>query len=59
LAVDEFTSADFKAVRELNVSVLHSAQRWLLGEGRSQVQELLHRIPANLDIWEVSADGFD
>jgi hypothetical protein len=59
LAVDEFTLADFKAVRELNVSVLHSAQRWLLGEGRSQVQELLHRIPADLDIWEVSADRFD
>jgi len=30
LAVDEFTSADFQAVRELNVSVLHSARQWLL-----------------------------
>lgn len=59
LAVDEFTLADFKAVRELKVSVLHSAQQWLLGEGRPQVRELLHRIPADLDIWEVSADRFD
>lgn len=59
LAVDEFTLADFKAVRELNVSVLRSAQQWLRGEGRPQVRELLHRIPADLDIWEVSADRFD
>jgi hypothetical protein len=59
LAVDEFTLADFKAVRELNVSVLRSAQQWLLGQGRPQVRELLRRIPADLDIWEVSADRFD
>jgi hypothetical protein len=59
LAVDEFTLADFKAVGELNVSVLHSAQQWLLGEGRPQVRELLRGIPADLDIWEVSADRFD
>jgi Family of unknown function (DUF6308) len=58
-AVDEFTLADFKAVRELNVSVLRSAQQWFLGEGRPQVRELLRRIPADLDIWEVSAHRFD
>ena len=58
-AIDEFTLADFRAVRELNVSVLHSARQWFVGEGRPQVRELLRRIPADLDIWEVSADRFD
>jgi hypothetical protein len=58
-AVDEFTVADFKAVHELNVSVLRTAQEWLRGEGRPHVQQLLRRIPADLDIWEVPADRFD
>lgn len=58
-AVDEFTVADFKAVHELRVSVLHTAQEWFRGEGRSDVQRLLRRIPADLDIWEVPADRFD
>jgi len=57
--IDEFTVADFKAVHELNVNVLHTARQWLQGEGRSQVQQLLHSIPADLDIWEVPADRFD
>lgn len=57
--VDEFTVADFKAVHELNVNVLHTARQWFLGEGRSQAQQLLHRIPADVDIWEIPADGFD
>ena len=59
LVRDEFTPADFKAVRELRVSVLHPARQWLLGEGRDQVQQLLQDIPADLDIWEVPADRFD
>jgi hypothetical protein len=58
-AVDEFTVADFKAVHELNVDVLHTARQWLQGEGRSQVRQLLHSIPADLDIWDVPADRFD
>lgn len=41
------------------MSVLRTAQEWLRGEGRSQVQQLLRRVPADLDIWEVPADGFD
>lgn len=59
LLLDEFTLADFKAVHELSVSVLYTARQWLLGEGRDQVQQLLHDIPADLDIWEVPADRFD
>jgi hypothetical protein len=45
LAVDEFTQADFRAVRELRVNVLHTARQWLVGEGRDQVQQLLRDIP--------------
>jgi Family of unknown function (DUF6308) len=59
LAVDEFTPEDFKAVHELGVNVLYTARQWFLGEGRDQVQRLLHGIPADLDIWEVPADRFD
>lgn len=59
LVVDEFTRADFMAVHELGVSVLHTARQWLLGGGRVQVQQLLRDIPADLDIWEVPADRFD
>lgn len=59
LAVDEFTQADFRAVRELRVNVLHTARQWLVGEGRDQVQQLLRDIPADLDIWDVPADRFD
>jgi hypothetical protein len=59
LVVDEFTPADFRAVHELRVSVLHTARQWLLGGGRVQVKQLLHDIPADLDIWEVSPERFD
>ena len=59
LVVDEFTPADFSAVRELGVNVLHTARQWLLGKGRAQVQQVLRDIPADLDIWEVPADRFD
>lgn len=59
LTVDEFTRSDFTAVHELNVSVLHTARKWLLGEGRPEVQRLLSRIPADLDIWEIPPGRFD
>lgn len=59
LVVDEFTQADFRAVHELGVNVLHTARQWLLGGGRVRVQRLLQDIPADLDIWEVPADRFD
>jgi Family of unknown function (DUF6308) len=59
LVLDEFTPADFTAVRELRVSVLYPARQWLLGEGRDRVKQLLHDIPADLDIWDVRAESFD
>ena len=59
LTTDAFTLADFRAVHELGVSVLHTARQWLLGAGRVRVKQLLREIPADLDIWEVSADRFD
>lgn len=58
-AADEFTAEDFKAVQKLNVSVLHAARRWLLGDGRAEVRELLRSIPADLDIWDVQPEDYD
>lgn len=57
-ATDEFTTEDFKAVQALNVNVLHTARSWLLGEGKAQVGDLLRRIPADLDIWDVQPTGY-
>jgi hypothetical protein len=57
-ARNEFTGEDFKAVRRLNVSVLRTAQQWLLGDGREEIHGLLRCIPADLDIWEVPPEQY-
>lgn len=56
---DFFTEADFRAVRKLSVSALHSAREWLCGVGRSTVTELLAQIPSDRDIWDIQSDEYD
>lgn len=56
---DCFTDGDFRAVRKLNVNALHSARSWLRGAGKETVSNLLRRIPADRDIWEIEPDEYD
>ena len=56
---NEFTSQDFLAIRELNVSVLRTTRQSLLDDARPEVQRLLGAIPDDLDIWEVSPGDYD
>ena len=56
---DEFTTADFRAVGKLKVSVLLTARQSLLGEARPEVRRLLGAIPGDLDIWDVEPADYD
>lgn len=56
---DEFPQNDFRAVRALSVSVLHTARQWLCEDGREQVRCLRQAIPSSLDIWDVEPEGYD
>ena len=58
-AHDEFTCADFLAVRRLSVSMLRTARTALRGDVLPQVRPLLRAIPLDLDIWDVPPAGYD
>src|SRR5260221_1126367 len=58
-ARDEFTCADFLAVRRLSVSVLRSARTALRGDSLPEVRRLLTAIPSDLGIWDVAPGDYD
>jgi len=57
---DRISEADLDALRSLSVRVTKDAKHQLLGgHDGERVAELFSRIPPDLDIWDVSGDGYE
>jgi hypothetical protein len=52
----EFTEKDIVAVSMLSVNIPPSATRWILGEGRTQLSDLLKKIDPNIAIEDQNAN---
>ena len=52
------TERDLVAVEMLSVQVPAPVAIWLLGDGRTQISELLEEVPVNVDIWNATDEHF-
>ena len=53
---NEFTEKDIVAVSLLSVNIPRAATRWILGEGRKQLSDLLKKIDTNIAIEDQNAN---